>query len=424
MTVAENMPAKPIAKKTAGIGLDVPLLLSVGALLLFGLMMVYSSTFDWSYRAFGNPAEVFLRQLMWAGVGLTGLVITARIDYHRWRMLALPLMGVTVLLLLWVLLFGTARFNAQRALFNGSVQPSELAKFAIIIYLSVWLASKGEKIRTVGYGLIPFGVIVGFLFGLIILQPDLSAGITIVVIASLLFFVAGADWKQILMAIVVGALTVAILVQLPISAAETGRQRLSEYIVGLQDIRSASWHVQQAAVAFVQGGWFGRGLGQSHQKFIALPTPHTDSIFAIIGEELGLFGCAIVIALFSIFIWRGYKIAAQARDALGASLAAGIVCWIAFEALVNIAVMVGAMPFAGNALPFISYGGSNLVMTLVSVGVLLNIARRTEAEPLLRRSRFVGAIHEEARREAKENNAAFDFSRRDGRRRISRPGRK
>ena len=127
MTVAEVTPTKPVAKKAAGLGLDVPLLLSVGALLLFGLMMVYSSTFDWSYRAFDNPAEVFLRQLMWAGVGLAGLVVAARMDYHRWRILALPLMGVTVLLLLWVLLFGATRFNAQRALFNGSVQPSELA---------------------------------------------------------------------------------------------------------------------------------------------------------------------------------------------------------------------------------------------------------------------------------------------------------
>lgn len=423
MAVAEATSTnKATPKKAARLPFDVPMLVAMGALMIIGLMMVYSSTFDWSYQAYNNPATIFLRQLQWAGLGLACLVVCARLDYHYWRWLALPLMGVTIAALLWVLLFGAARFNAQRSFFGGSVQPSELAKLAVIIYLAVWLASKGDRIRAVGYGLLPFGVIVGVISGLIVLQPDLSAAITIIVIATIMFFVAGADLLQMGAAAGLVSVMAWIVVQLPVEAAETGRRRLAEYITGLQDITQASWHVQQAAVAFVNGGLFGRGLGESYQKFGPLPTPHTDSIFAIIGEELGLLGCLIVITLFVVVIWRGFKIAAQARDALGAALAAGILCWIAFEALVNIAVMVGALPFAGNALPLISYGGSNLVVTLSAIGVLLSISRRSETESVARKSRFTGLLNELKPNSGATRNAAFDLSRRDGRRRVSRPG--
>ena len=157
----------------------------------------------------------------------------------------------------------------------------------------------------------------------------------------------------------------------------------------------ASWHIKQAAIAFVNGGGFGRGLGESHQKFGFLPTPHTDSIFAIIGEELGLIGCLFVIALFIVLVWRGFKIAAHAKDTLGALLAAGITCWVGLEALINVAVMVGAMPFAGNALPLVSYGGSNLVVTLIAMGILLNISRRDESETIPRKTRHTGLLREQ-----------------------------
>jgi cell division protein FtsW len=274
------------------------------------------------------------------------------------------------------------------------------------------------------YGMAPFAVIVGIVVTLILLQPDLSAAGTVLVIATLMFFIAGADLFQMGLVSLVGATTVLALMQLPISIAVTGRQRLADYLSGLQDLTQASWHVKQAAIAFVNGGLFGRGLGESHQKFGFLPTPHTDSIFAIIGEELGLVGCALVIALFAVLVWRGFHIAAQARDPLGATLAAGITCWLTFEALVNVAVMVGAFPFAGNALPFISYGGSNLVVTLTAVGILLSISGRAEATPISRRVRMTGGLHEQGPRAEAGRNAAFDISRRDRRGRVSRTGRR
>jgi cell division protein FtsW len=428
MAIAETTQSTPQARrKASGLPFDMPLVVSVGALVLFGLMMVFSSTFDWSYQSFGSPASVFLRQLGWTGVGIAAMFVAARINYHWWHRIAVLMMIGTIGLLLLVLILGTTVFGAIRSFFGGSVQPSELAKLVTIIYLAVWLASKGEMIRALGYGMLPFGIIVGVVAGLILLQPDLSAAVTIVIIATLMFFIAGADLLQMGLVGAVGAGTVWAIMQLPIQVAQTGRQRLAEYIAGIEDLTQASWHVKQAMVAFVNGGLFGRGLGESHQKFGFLPTPHTDSIFAIIGEELGLFGCLIVIALFIVFAWRGFKVASGARDSLGAALAAGIVCWITFEALVNIAVMVGALPFAGNALPFISYGGSNLVVTLTAVGILLSVARHTGGEPIKRKTRATGLLNQLAQQptaETDQRNATFDSSRRDGRRRVSRPGRR
>jgi len=399
MTTADLTQNQPIRKKLFGLPIDTMLLVVIGALLAFGMMMVYSATFDWSYRRYGDPTTIFLRQAGWLALGLVLMFIVARMDYHRWRRLVVILMGLTLIALIGVLALGTQTFGAQRSFFNGSVQPSELAKFITIIYLAVWLTSKGEKIRATSYGLLPFGVIVGAVAGLILLQPDLSAAGTIVIVAAVMFFIAGADLLQMgLVGVFSSATAIAIL-----QVSTTGRRRLEDYLTGVQDITQASWHVKQAAIAFVNGGFFGRGLGESHQKFGFLPTPHTDSIFAIIGEELGLLGCLFVVGLFVALVWRGFKIAEQARDPLGALLASGIVSWIGLEALINIAVMVGAMPFAGNALPFISYGGSNLVMMLVAMGVLLSVSRRGEAETLPRKTR-----------------ANFDLSRRDGRGHLPR----
>jgi len=413
MTTAEVSPEQPIRKKAFGLPFDTMLLVSIGALLAFGLMMVYSSTFDLSYGQFGNPETIFLRQLQWMALGLLAMFVAARFPYRWWRPLAVPLLLLTLGALAWVLLFGASTFGAQRSFFNGSVQPSELAKFVTIIYLAVWLDSKGDKIQAMSYGIVPFAVIVGVIAGLILLQPDLSAAATIMLVATLMFFIAGADLLQMGLVAILGTATAAAVLQV----SETGRQRLVDYLTGFQDITKASWHVQQAAIAFVNGGLFGRGLGESHQKFGFLPTPHTDSIFAIIGEEIGLVGCLFVIALFVALLWRGFKIASQARDPLGAILASGIVCWVGLEALINVAVMVGAMPFAGNALPFISYGGSNLVMTLTAMGVLLNISRRDENEALPRRTRATGVLNDGMAR-----NARSYLGGRDGRRRVSRPG--
>jgi len=305
--------------------------------------------------------------------------------------------------LIVVLIFGSQVFGAQRGLFQGSYQPSELAKLVTIVYLAVWLTSKGEKINDISYGLVPFGVMVGFLAGLVLRQPDISAALTIIAVGAAMFFLAGADVLQISLASVTGGAIGYVIV----ITSTTARARLSTWLAGLTNITETSWHVQQAVIAFINGGFFGRGLGESRQKFQALPTPHTDSVFAVVGEELGLVGCLFLIALFILLIWRGAKIAANARDSLGAIIASGITVWFAFEAIINIGVMVAAVPFAGNALPFISYGGSSLVVSLCAIGLLLSISRQDPDSSIQRKTR-----------------ASFDYSRRDRRARLSRADRR
>ncbi len=393
----------PERKKANPLNMDWGLLLVVGVLLAFGLMMVYSTTFDWSYREYNSPTTIFFRQIRSLAIGLGVMFVVARIDYHRWRPLVVPALGATVAALVLVLLIGSRVFNAQRGLFNGSYQPSEVAKLITIIYLGVWLTSKKERINDITYGLIPYAVVVGVLAGLVLMQPDVSASFTLVLVGATMFFLSGAD----LLHIVAGAGVSGLMGYGIVMTSATARARIAEYLAGLTNLTETSWHVQQAIIAFINGGFFGRGLGESHQKFQALPTPHTDSIFAVIGEELGLAGSLIVLGLFAILIWRGARIAVNAKDELGAILAAGVTTWIAYEVLINVGVMVAALPFAGNALPFISYGGSSLVVTLAAVGLLLSISRHDPDASIPRKTR-----------------AAFDYRRWDRRPHLSSPRRR
>jgi cell division protein FtsW len=353
-------------------GFDMPLLVIVVALTVFGLAMLYSSSWDFSLGAYGDAMYMFNRQLTWFGLGLIIAGLFAFFDYHHWRKLVVPAMVITIMLLVMVLLMNGIRFGAKRAILGGSVQPSELAKLVSILYLSVWLYAKQEYLHDISLGLIPLGVILGVVGGLIYQQPDLSAATTVLVLGGLLFFLAGGDLKQI-----GGLLVIAVIAAWIVSSISlTGQQRVSDFLAGIKDPLQASYHVRRSFGAIVNGGWFGVGLGQSQSKLTGLPVPPTDSVFAVVVEELGWFGAVGLIALYGCLIWRGLVIARRAPDMLGTLLASGIAIWIAFEALLNMAVMVGLLPFAGNALPFISAGGSNLVASLAALGILFNISRQ------------------------------------------------
>ena len=351
----------------------MPLLIAVVALTVFGLAMLYSSSWDFSLGAYGDAMYMFNRQLMWLAIGLIGAGILAFFDYHHWRKLVVPAMALTIILLVTVLLMNGIRFGAKRAILGGSVQPSELAKLVSILYLSVWLYAKREQLHDLSLGLIPLGVILGVVGGLIYQQPDLSAAATVLMLGGLLFFLAGGDLKQIGVLLIVAVIAAWIVASISL----TGQQRVADFIAGIKDPLQASYHVRRSFEAIVNGGWFGVGLGQSQSKLTGLPVPPTDSVFAVVVEELGWFGAVGLIALFGFLVWRGLVIARRAPDMLGTLLASGLAAWIAFEALVNMAVMVGLLPFAGNALPFISAGGSNLVATLAALGILFNISRQT-----------------------------------------------
>jgi cell division protein FtsW len=313
------------------------------------------------------------------------------------------MIGVTLLALVYVVFRGAAVFGAQRGIQPGRFMPAELARLSTVFYLAVWLSSRGDKLHEWGYGMVPFAIIVGVIAGLVLLEPDISAAFTLMLISAVMYFLAGADLRQTL----ASALAAGGAGLLVINSSATARGRLTDYLSGLSDLTQASWHVQQAMVAFVNGGLWGQGPGQSRQKFGPLPAPHTDSIFAVVGEELGLIGCLLIITLFVLLVWRGVKIASRAGDPLGALLAASLALWLGLEALINILVIVGLIPFAGNALPFISYGGSALVVALGAVGLLLNISRQGASESAPRKV-----------------VANFDFSRRDRRRHVSGAGRR
>ncbi len=366
-------------------GFDLYLALVVAALCAIGLMMVYSASIDVSYQVTGDAHSTtyfFVRQLRSMILGVAVLLLFSRLDYHIWRRLAVPLMFVVIGLLVLVLRFGETRFQAQRSLIEGSFQPGELAKFTVVLYMAAWLAAKRNRIRRITYGLLPFSALVGSIAFLIVLQPDLSTAASILATALSMFFIAGADLFQMLL--IGGAMGLAgwqLLTRL-----EYAQQRLTAHWAAVEDLRQASDHVQQAVTAFLNGGLTGVGLGESRQKFANnLPFPHTDSIFAVIGEELGLLGSFLVIALFVALIYRGFTIARYAPDPFGGLLAAGVTCWIAYDALLNIAVMTAVIPPTGVPLPFISYGGSSLVAALAGMGVVLNVSRAVSRSALPKR---------------------------------------
>ncbi|HMK09188.1 MAG TPA: putative peptidoglycan glycosyltransferase FtsW [Anaerolineales bacterium] len=366
----------PRSAPTRPWGFDPWLLILVGIMIVFGLVMVYSSSWDVSYRLFGNPNALILRQLGNLGFGLIAMVAAALFPIRYLRKLATPII-LTTIFVLFVLLLVSAGSGPRRAFLAGSVQPSELAKLAVIIYLAVWMESKGERLSEWGYGFVPLMTIIGIVGGLILLQPDLSAVLTVASVALVMFYLAGAKLSQ--SAVVTGGSAIVgyVLVRL----TNTGRARWADYVAGLVNIQEASYHVQQSLQSFFSGGLLGRGLGASREKFGLLPAPHTDSIFAVVGEELGLIGALLVLTLFAFLMWRSFRIASEAPDRLGMLLAGGVAFWIGIEALINMSVLLGLLPFAGNALPFFSYGGSNLVVTLAGVGLLLNVSRRQPTAP-------------------------------------------
>jgi len=385
-------------------GADVPLLLTVVALLVFGLIMLYSASFDFSFSEYGSATYMFNRQVKWLGLGILLATVLSLFDYHHWRRMVLLAMLATIGLLVTVLIVNEIRLGASRTLINGSYQPSELAKLVAVIYLAVWLYAKRQFLHDVTIGLIPLGVILGIIGGLIYLQPDLSAAGTVMILGGLLFFLAGADWKQIVFLLILAFVMGWVVVQF----SATGQDRVDSFIAGLQDPTNASYHVQRSFEAIIKGGIFGVGLGQADTKLTGLPFAPTDSIFAVVAEELGLFGSFLLLSLYAVLIWRGLVIARRAPDMLGTLLASGMTMWIGMEALINMAVMVGLMPFAGNALPFVSAGGSNLISTLCAVGIMLNISRQGSD---------IAVAEDNDRRSF---GAVADLRRRNGRRSVSR----
>jgi cell division protein FtsW len=389
---------------------DYLLIIVMAALLIVGLMMVYSATFALGYQLYGQPGYFLLRQALWMCLGLMAMIIAARIEYHTWRKWSILIMAGALLLLGLVLFIGSDRFGGQRWLLKGSVQPGELSKLAVIIYIADWLSSKGARIRRVTYGLVPFAILLGFVTGLIMLQPDLSTAALIVVTAIAMFFIAGGDLWQMIASGILGGTTFVLLV----TQSEYRLARITSFLNPAGDQLGSNYQIRQILIALGSGGITGLGLGASRQKFGYIPASHTDGIFAILGEELGLIGCLVVIALFALLAYRGFRISMAAPDAFGTVLAAGITFSLVFQALINIAVVTATAPVSGIPLPFISFGGSSLVVSMAGVGLLLAISRGTRPEE----------AEDPAGEEEKAKDAPHDIGRWDRRSRLPRPDRR
>ena len=354
---------------------DFILFYTVIALLSFGVIMVYSSSAVSAYVNFNDSYYFFKRQIIWVTLGIVAMLFTTNIDYHVWRKLANPILIVTLVLLILVLVPGLGKVvnGARRWLGFGSLylQPSEIAKLSMVLFCSASLAKHQEKITSFIKGLVPQLLILLLVFGLILKEPDLGTAMAIGGTIFVLLFTAGAKLSHLSSLGVIGVIGIVAAIFL-----EPYRlKRLLAFSNPWADPLDTGYHIIQSLYALGSGGLFGVGLGRSREKFLYLPEPHTDFIFAILGEELGFIGTITVILLFFLFAWRGYKVAISAPDIYGSILAAGLTTMIVMQALMNIAVVTASMPVTGIPLPFISFGGSALIFTLAGVGILLNISR-------------------------------------------------
>jgi len=354
--------------------MDYGLVLAVVALLAVGLIMVYSASLFIGLYFHGSAGYYFERQAYGALLGVAGIIFLLTIDYHLIRRASTYIMLGTLALLFVVLVAGDTLLGARRGLYQGSFQPSELAKLVTICYVADWLSSKGDRIKDFSMGLVPFVVVVGIVGGLIAVQPDLSTAMLIVLIGFTMFFIAGARWSHFISILLVGVLAFVFLINVFPHAAE----RWNDYVAMIRDPSEVEWHTKQVFYGLARGGVFGQGLGNSFQKTGPLPVPHSDSILAVIGEELGLAGCLLVLSLIGLVGYRGYRIMVKTADPYGQLLALGITSWLVYQGLVNAAVIVGIIPFTGLPLPFVSYGGTSMVVSLWGVGVLLTISQQNK----------------------------------------------
>src|SRR5258705_178472 len=359
---------------------DLVLVVVVLALTLLGIAMVYSASGIKALDALDDPRYFLGWQSLWAALGLVGMLLATRIDYHRYRVLALPLLVVATLLLVAVLVpsVGTTVNGASRWLRAGPVgiQPAELAKLALILYLAFWLGARRDRIERGGTA-IGFVLVTGVIGALVFAEPDLGTAIVIGAIALAMYFVAGARlWMFAALAMLSGVLALAGALAHPERV-----ERLMTFIDPWKDPRDAGYQAIQALYGLPLGGLSGEGPGAGREKFAFLPFPSADSLFAILGDELGLIGTLAVIMLFLVFAYRGVRIALNAPDAVGALIATGVTTWLVFQAWVNMAVGPSLIPLTGITLPFISYGGSSLCVGLIAVGILLNVGRESGPAP-------------------------------------------
>lgn len=357
--------------------IDFTILFTTIVLVAIGVVMVFSASFYYSDQRWGDSLYFFKRQSLWAVIGFVAMFIASKIDYSKLQKFSRIFAIISILLLIAVLFVGEDRNGAIRWLNLGGItlQPSELAKFALIFFIADTIARGKGKVKYFFKGMLPILMVAGLVFGLILLQPNLSTAGSILILTFVMLFVGGANLYYVGGLIGIGAAGAVILVR----AEEYRLKRFLAFRNPWADPLDTGWQLIQSLYSLGSGGLFGLGLAKSRQKLLYLPYPETDFIFAIIGEELGFLGATVIILLFLTLIWRGIRVAITAPDLFGSLLASGIISMIAIQTVINIAVVTASMPPTGLPLPFISYGGSSLAIFMASIGVLLNISKHSKA---------------------------------------------
>ncbi|MCT2538058.1 stage V sporulation protein E [Aquibacillus koreensis] len=354
---------------------DMLLTIAIFSLLIIGVVMVYSASAIWADYKFNDTFYFAKRQLLFATLGIIAMIVVMNIPYLTWKTYAKPILLICFILLIGVLIpgIGMVRGGARSWIGVGafSIQPAEFMKLGLIIFLSTYLASNQKYITSFKKGFLPSLLLVFVAFGLIMLQPDLGTGVVLVLTCLIMIFVAGAKISHF---VGLGILGLIGFLGLIISAPYR-INRITAFLNPWEDPLGNGFQIIQSLYAIGPGGLMGLGLGQSLQKFFYLPEPHNDFIFAILAEELGFIGGTFVLLLFLLLLWRGIRVALGAPDTFGSLLGLGIVGMISLQVMINISVVIGLIPVTGITLPFLSYGGSSLTLTLLSIGILLNISR-------------------------------------------------
>lgn len=380
------MPLRDFWRERRG---DPWLALTIFALVLFGCLMIYSASIILGHTLYGSDTYFVKRQIVSALVGFTALIACSMLDYHNWQRWAVWMLGGTFVLLISVFFFSRGEINGAHrwiSLGGQSIQPSEIAKLTFSIYVAAWLATRQERLHSISQTFIPYLAVIAIISFLMLREPDFGTLTIIILPAIAMYVAAGLSLRQYALGAVILVLSLVLILGSPYR-----RARITTFLDGSQDTQGTSYQVKNISIAIGSGGLWGLGFGESKQKRLFLPEPHTDSIFAVISEELGAVRATLLILVFCFLVARGYRIALLTDDLFGKYLAIGITTWFGFQAFINFGSMLHLVPLVGVPLPFVSYGGTSLIISLAASGILLNIAKsrplpKVKAMPLRKRS--------------------------------------
>lgn len=381
---AARQPAKKRRRLLIAGGFDMPFLILTLVLLAVGLICMFSASYVYAYYNDGDSYFYIKKQMIFALVGVAAMLAASCIDYHFWHKVAIPLMGVSLILLIVVRLMPASNDIHRwiRLPGIGQFQPSEVAKFALILLFAHLISLNHDRMKTFKVGFLPFLLILGITAGLVVIEPHLSGTILLLAIGLVMMFVGGTRPLYLAVTVLLGLAAVYVMVGVlhyEYDRIEVWRHPFESYA---GELRNEAWQTVQSLYAIGSGGLLGQGLGSSRQKHLFLPEPQNDFVFAVVCEELGFVGAVIIILLFAVLIWRGFVIGFKARDKFGSMLAIGLTAQIGLQVMLNLAVVSNLFPNTGISLPFFSYGGTSLMMLLGQMGIVLSVSREQQKKEL------------------------------------------